>query len=61
MTESVTQSTPQTRLDVEAEADPGHGISRLARPMIERAAAHELKGDFQRLKQRLESAPGSEA
>src|SRR5438105_15665998 len=51
----------QARLDVEAEADPGHGISRLARPMIERAAAHELKGDFQRLKQRLESAPGSEA
>jgi carbon monoxide dehydrogenase subunit G len=43
-----------TRLEVEAEADPG-GISRFARPMIERAAAHELKGDFQRLKKRLEA------
>jgi carbon monoxide dehydrogenase subunit G len=43
-----------TRLAVEAEADPGHGIGRLARPVIERAAAHELKGDFQRLKERLE-------
>jgi carbon monoxide dehydrogenase subunit G len=43
-----------TRLDIEAEADPGHGIGRLARPMIERAAAHELKGDFQRLKRLLE-------
>jgi carbon monoxide dehydrogenase subunit G len=43
-----------TRLDVEAEADPGSGIGRLARPMIERAAAHELKGDFQRLKRKLE-------
>ena len=43
-----------TRLDVEAEADPGHGIGRLARPMIERAAAHELKGDFERLKKILE-------
>jgi carbon monoxide dehydrogenase subunit G len=45
----------RTRLDVEAEADPGHGISRLARPMIERAAAHELKGDFARLKAILEA------
>jgi carbon monoxide dehydrogenase subunit G len=45
----------RTRLDVEAEADPGHGISRLARPMIERAAAHELKGDFSRLKTILEA------
>jgi carbon monoxide dehydrogenase subunit G len=43
-----------TRLDVEAEADPGSGIGRLARPMIERAAAHELKADFARLKQLLE-------
>jgi carbon monoxide dehydrogenase subunit G len=43
-----------TRLDVEAEADPGSGIGRLARPMIERAAAHELKADFGRLKRLLE-------
>jgi carbon monoxide dehydrogenase subunit G len=43
-----------TRLDVEAEADPGSGIGRLARPMIERAAAHELKADFNRLKRLLE-------
>jgi carbon monoxide dehydrogenase subunit G len=42
-----------TRLQVEAEADPG-GIGRLARPLIERAAEHELKGDFARLKARLE-------
>ena len=43
-----------TRLDVEAEADPG-GVGRLMRPMIERAAEHELKGDFARLKKILES------
>jgi carbon monoxide dehydrogenase subunit G len=44
-----------TRLDIKAEADPGGGIGRLARPMIERAAAHELKGDFERLKKILEA------
>jgi carbon monoxide dehydrogenase subunit G len=44
-----------TRLDVEAEADPG-GIGRFMRPMIERAAGHELRGDFDRLKQKLESS-----
>ncbi len=43
-----------TKLDVEAEADPG-GIGRLMRPVIERAAEHELKGDFARLKQILEA------
>jgi carbon monoxide dehydrogenase subunit G len=42
-----------TRLDVEAEADPG-GVGRLMRPMIERAAEHEIKGDFKRLKEILE-------
>jgi carbon monoxide dehydrogenase subunit G len=42
-----------TQLDVEAEADPG-GIGRFMRPVIERAAEHELKGDFARLKQILE-------
>ena len=42
-----------TKLDVEAEADPG-GIGRFMRPVIERAAEHELKGDFARLKQILE-------
>jgi carbon monoxide dehydrogenase subunit G len=44
-----------TRVQVEAEADPGSGIGRLARPMIERAAAHELKADFGRLKRLLEA------
>ena len=43
-----------TRLDVEAEADPG-GIGRFMRPVIERAAGHELRGDFNRLKERLEA------
>ena len=42
-----------TRLDVEAEADPG-GFGRFMRPMIERAAGHELRADFGRLKQLLE-------
>jgi carbon monoxide dehydrogenase subunit G len=42
-----------TRLDVQAEADPG-GIGRFMRPMIERAAGHELRGDFNRLKEKLE-------
>ena len=44
-----------TQLDVEAEADPGSGIGRLARPMVERAAAHEIKRDFARLKEILEA------
>jgi len=43
-----------TRLDVDAEADPG-GIGRFMRPVIERAAGHELRGDFNRLKERLEA------
>jgi uncharacterized protein YndB with AHSA1/START domain len=42
-----------TRLAVEAEGDPG-GLGRLMRPMIERAASHELKADFNRLKHKLE-------
>jgi carbon monoxide dehydrogenase subunit G len=42
-----------TRLHVEAEADPG-GVGRFMRPVIERAAEHELKGDFARLKAILE-------
>jgi carbon monoxide dehydrogenase subunit G len=42
-----------TKLDIDAEADPG-GIGRLMRPVIERAAEHELKGDFARLKEILE-------
>jgi carbon monoxide dehydrogenase subunit G len=42
-----------THLHVEAEADPG-GVGRFLRPMIERAAEHELKGDFARLKKILE-------
>jgi carbon monoxide dehydrogenase subunit G len=44
-----------TRLDIQAEADPG-GVSRFLRPMIDRAAEHELKADFARLKARLERA-----
>jgi carbon monoxide dehydrogenase subunit G len=43
-----------TRLDVDAEADPG-GIGRFVRPMIERAAGHEFRGDFERLKRKLEA------
>jgi carbon monoxide dehydrogenase subunit G len=42
-----------TRLTVEAEADPG-GLSRLMGPVIERAAEHELRRDFARLKELLE-------
>ena len=45
-----------TRLDVEAEADPG-GLGRFMRPVIERAAAHEFRGDFNRLKHNLEADP----
>jgi carbon monoxide dehydrogenase subunit G len=44
-----------TRLDIEAEADPG-GIGRFMRPVIERAAGHELRGDFNRLKEKLETS-----
>jgi carbon monoxide dehydrogenase subunit G len=43
-----------TRLQIDAEADPG-GISRLMRPVVERAAAHELRKDFDRLKEKLEA------
>jgi carbon monoxide dehydrogenase subunit G len=45
-----------TRLDIEAEADPGGGVGRFMRPVIERAAGHELRGDFNRLKERLEGS-----
>ena len=43
----------ETRLHVEAEADPA-GVGRFMRPVIERAAEHELKNDFARLKRILE-------
>jgi carbon monoxide dehydrogenase subunit G len=43
-----------TRLDVEAEGDPG-GLGRFMRPVIERAAAHEFRSDFERLKRLLEA------
>jgi carbon monoxide dehydrogenase subunit G len=43
-----------TLLHVEAEADPG-GLGRFVRPMLVRAAEHELKGDFARLRSLLES------
>jgi carbon monoxide dehydrogenase subunit G len=42
-----------THVEIEAEADPG-GLGRLMRPMIERAAEHEIRKDFDRLKQALE-------
>ena len=43
-----------THLEVEAEADPGHGIGRLMRPVVERAAHHEIRKDFDKLKRVLE-------
>jgi carbon monoxide dehydrogenase subunit G len=43
-----------THLEIEAEADPG-GLARLMRPMIERAAEHEIRKDFDCLKQKLEA------
>jgi len=43
-----------THLEIEAEAEPG-GVGRLVRPMIEHAAAHEIRKDFDRLKQQLEA------
>ena len=42
-----------THLQIEAEADPG-GIGRLMRPVVEHAAAHEIRKDFDRLKEKLE-------
>ena len=42
-----------THLEIEAEAEPG-GVGRLVRPMIEHAAAHEIRKDFDRLKEKLE-------
>jgi carbon monoxide dehydrogenase subunit G len=51
----LSQNGSGTRLDVEAEADPGSGLSRFVRPMIERAAEHELRRDFARLKEILEA------
>jgi carbon monoxide dehydrogenase subunit G len=46
-------SVAGTHVEIEAEADPG-GLGRLMRPMIERAAEHEIRKDFDRLKQALE-------
>jgi carbon monoxide dehydrogenase subunit G len=43
-----------THLQIEAEADPG-GIGRLMRPVVERAASHEIRKDFDRLKETLEA------
>jgi carbon monoxide dehydrogenase subunit G len=42
-----------TRVQVFAEADP-HGVSRLAAPLIARTAEHELRRDFDHLKETLE-------
>jgi carbon monoxide dehydrogenase subunit G len=47
-------SAAGTRVRVEAEADPS-GIGRLMRPVVERAAAHEIRKDFDRLKEKLEA------
>ena len=46
-----------TNLQIEAEADPG-GIGRLMRPVVEHAAAHEIRKDFDRLKEKLEAREG---
>jgi carbon monoxide dehydrogenase subunit G len=43
-----------THLAIEAEAEPGR-VPRLMRPMIEHAAAHEIRKDFDRLKEKLEA------
>jgi carbon monoxide dehydrogenase subunit G len=43
----------RTRVKVFAEADP-HGVSRLAAPVLARTAEHELRRDFDRLKETLE-------
>ena len=43
-----------THLQVEAEADPS-GIGRLMRPVVEHAASHEIRKDFERLKEKLEA------
>ena len=43
-----------TVLHVVAEADPG-SILRLAKPVLKRQAEHELRADFERLKELLES------
>jgi carbon monoxide dehydrogenase subunit G len=50
-----------THLAIEAEADPS-GIGRLMRPMVEHAAVHEIRKDFDRLKSLLEagSSAGSD-
>jgi uncharacterized protein YndB with AHSA1/START domain len=43
-----------TQIQIEAEADPS-GVGRLLRLVAERAAAHEIRKDFDRLKERLEA------
>jgi carbon monoxide dehydrogenase subunit G len=48
------QTAGGTHIQIEAEADPG-GIGRLMRPVVEHAAAHEIRKDFDRLKERLEA------
>jgi carbon monoxide dehydrogenase subunit G len=44
-----------THLQVDAEADPS-GIGRLMRPVVEHAASHEIRRDFDVLKKLLESS-----
>ncbi len=48
------QTAAGTHIQIDAEADPG-GIGRLMRPVVEHAAAHEIRKDFDRLKERLEA------
>ncbi|HKA26206.1 MAG TPA: SRPBCC family protein [Gaiellaceae bacterium] len=43
-----------THLEVDAEADPS-GIGRLMRPLVEHAASHEIRRDFETLKRVLEA------
>ena len=49
------QTAEGTHLQIQAEADPG-GIGRLMRPVVERAASHEIRKDFDRLKEKLEGS-----
>ena len=48
------ETSEGTHLKIEAQADPG-GIGRLMRPVVEHAASHEIRKDFDRLKEKLEA------
>ena len=50
----LSESSGSTSLRVVAEGKP-KGALRFAEPMVKRQAEHELRGDFQRLKEQLEA------